>query len=99
MEIALENGADDVDAGGSTFEVTCDLDAYLTVKGAIEASDIAIQSSEVSMIASNSVELAYDDARKVMRLLEALDDHDDVQTVSSNMDISDEVASQLEADG
>ena len=99
MEIALENGAEDVSASGSIFEVTCDPDAFLTVKDAIAAANIAIQSAEVSMIASNNINVDYDDARKVMRLLDALDDHDDVQSVSSNMDISDEVAAQIDQDG
>jgi len=49
----------------------------------------------VSMIASNSVELDADAARKVIRLLESLEDHDDIQGVSSNMDMSDEVAAEL----
>jgi len=99
MEIALENGAEDVSVSGSVFEVTCDPEDFLAVKDAIEAANITIQSAEVSMIASNSINVDYDDARKVMRLLDALDDHDDVQSVSSNMDISDEVAAQIDQDG
>ena len=98
MELALESGAEDVAAEGSVFEVTCEPDAFLAVKQAIEDAGIAIVSSEVSMVASNSVQLGYADAKKVMRLLDALDDHDDVQSVASNMDISDEVAAQLGAD-
>ena len=99
MEIALENGAEDVASSPMVHEITCDPDAFLSLKEAIEAADVAITSAEVTMVASNSVHADFDTAKKVFRLIEGLEDHDDVQSVSSNIDLSDEVAAQLESAG
>jgi len=98
MEIAIEAGAEDVSTSEICFEVTTTPDAFLSVKAAIEAAGIAIESSEVTMVAANTVTVDLENARKVMRLLDALEDHDDAQNVSSNVDIPDEVAAQLDGD-
>lgn len=98
MEIALENGADDVVSAAAFREVRCDPDSFLDVKSAIESAGISIESAEIAMVAGTKISLNADTARQVMRLLDALDEHDDVQSVSSNMDLSDEVAAQLAAD-
>ncbi|MCU0958779.1 MAG: YebC/PmpR family DNA-binding transcriptional regulator [Pirellulaceae bacterium] len=99
MEIALEAGADDVKPAGDNFEVTCDPDMYGAVGEALEQAGIALAGKEVTRIPKNTVELSADDARKVIRLLEALDDHDDVQNVSANFNVSDQVLAQVEAAG
>ena len=98
MEVALESGAEDVSTSEMIYEVTCDPDAFLEVKAAIEAAGIPIESADVSMVASNNVALDLESARKVLRLLDALEDHDDIQSVASNIDIPDEVAAQLNAE-
>lgn len=96
MEIALENGAEDVSSSAMMHEITCDPTVYQDVKAALEASEIPIESSDVTNIAANTIQLeTADDAKKVLRLVEALEDHDDVESVSANFDIPDEIMSDL----
>ncbi len=97
MEIALEAGADDVKQVGDKFEITCDPDMYSQVDEALQAADLVPEAKEITRIPQNTVELEADDARKILKLVEALDDHDDVQNVSANFDISDEVMAEIEA--
>lgn len=99
MELAIEAGADDVRRSGDAFEVVCEVDAYSTVCDAIEAAEIETNSREITWLAKDTVELAGDDARKVLKLMERLDDHDDVQSVAANFDIPDQVLAELEAEG
>ncbi len=75
--------------------MTCDPDAYGSIKEALEAAGIAIQSADVTMVASSQITLDIDTARKVLRLMENLEEHDDVQSVSSNFDIPDDVMAEL----
>lgn len=95
MEVALENGAEDVNTSDMAHEVTCDPDAYGSIKEALEAAGIAIQSADVTMVAASQITLDVDTARKVLRLMENLEEHDDVQSVSSNFDIPDDVMAEL----
>lgn len=97
MEVALEAGADDVKEAGDSFEVTCDPENYASVGDALEKAEIAINAKMVTRIPMTTVDLQLEDARKVIKLLEALDDHDDVQNVSSNFSVSDEVMAAMEA--
>lgn len=98
MELALEAGAEDIvsDAQGSV-EVLTPPDAYLAVKVALLGGGFSVERSELSMVPSTSVELDLDGAEKVLRLIDALEDLDDVQNVYSNADISEEVAAQLDS--
>ncbi len=96
MELAIEAGADDVDSSEDYHEITCDPDQFLTVKEAIEAAGVPVQSADVTMVASNTVTVSLEDAKKVTRLLEALEDHDDAQSVSSNVDIPDDMLEMLD---
>lgn len=98
MELALEAGAEDIvsDAQGSV-EVLTPPDAYLAVKEALLGGGFSVERSELSMVPSTSVELDLDGAEKVLRLIDALEDLDDVQNVYSNADISEEVAAQLDS--
>ncbi len=96
MEIALENGADDVSSSTLVHEITCEPGAYQVLKDALEAADIPIASSDVTNVASNTILLeSVEQARKVLRLIEGLEDHDDVESVSANFDVSDEIMSEL----
>ncbi len=99
MEIALENGADDVATSEQIYEVTCDPSAFEGVRDAIREAEISIQSADITMVAENNVALDLEGARKVLGLVEALEEHDDVQSVSCNLDIPDEVLAQLAAEG
>jgi YebC/PmpR family DNA-binding regulatory protein len=92
MEIAADAGAEDLSDEGDRFVLTCAPGDLPAVSGALEASGIVPESAEVSMVPSTTVPVSDEgDARRVLRLLEALDDHDDVQNVWSNFDIPEEV--------
>jgi YebC/PmpR family DNA-binding regulatory protein len=95
MEICLEAGAEDVRRDGDKFEITCSPDAYGAVAGALRNAGIEPEVSEISLLANNTVELDADTARKVLKLMENLDDHDDVQSVSSNFNIPEEVMAAI----
>lgn len=96
MELALEAGADDVKHEGDQFEVTCPVDAYNEVTNAVEAAGLATETSEITFLPNDYVDVAGDDARQVLKLMERLDDHDDVQKVSSNFNIDEAVMAELE---
>lgn len=96
-EVAIESGADDVTAVDSYWEVACDPQVMSDVVATIKKADFVIESSEIIRVPSTTVEI--DDvatARTVLNLMERLDDHDDVQSVSANFSIPDEALSQLE---
>ena len=90
MEVALDAGANDITSSEGGFEVTCEPTDFLTVKQAIENAGIAMVSSEVTMVPSTTVDCDVDTGEKVLKLLESLEDHDDVQKVYSNADIPEE---------
>ncbi len=96
MEIALGAGADDMETSGEVYEITCDPIAYDALIEALKEKEIATEVAEVSMVPQNTVTITdLDVARKVLNLMEGFDDHDDVQNVSANFDISDELVAQL----
>src|SRR2546426_10619425 len=94
MEIALEAGADDVKAVGDKLELTSDAALWASVAAALSAAGLTPEVSRISRIPKNTVDLDADTARKALKLLEALDNHDDVQSVSSNFNIPDEVLAE-----
>ena len=96
MDIALEHGADDVesDADG-TIVVYTTAEDMITVRDALQAAELEASSSEVTMIASTEVDLDLDGAEKLLRMIDKLEDCDDVQNVYHNANISDEIAAQL----
>jgi YebC/PmpR family DNA-binding regulatory protein len=92
MMAALEAGAEDVSIDGDDFRVTCAPSAVHDVRDAMQAAGFKIESAESTMVASLSVEVTdTDDARKILRIIDALEDNEDVQDVYSNFDISDEL--------
>ncbi len=97
MELAMDAGADDVATVDGNFEVVCEPEAYSVVCQQLEEAGINCLSKAVTRIPDNTVDLSDEDARKVLKLMEELDDHDDVQNVSSNFNISDETMAQIEA--
>jgi YebC/PmpR family DNA-binding regulatory protein len=97
MEVALAAGAEDIRSAGTDFEVICDPDSFSDVQQALRDSGIEVQSASVTRIPKNTVGLDAETAKKVMALVEALDDHDDVQQVSANFDLPESVMAQLEA--
>ena len=97
MEVAIDAGADDVREDQGVWEIITEPAAFLDVRQTLEAAGFAIDSAEVTMIAQNTVELTGGDAAKALRLIDALEDHDDVQKVHTNVDISDDEMAKLEA--
>jgi transcriptional/translational regulatory protein YebC/TACO1 len=96
MELALEAGADDVKLAGDRWEVACEPQAMAAVVDAIAGAGLTAESSEIVRIPTNSVDVEdVETARKVLALMEKLDDHDDVQSVSANFNIPDEALAQL----
>ena len=95
MEIALENGADDVRQEGDKFEVTCDPDVFSDLTNGLEQAEIEVDVSQVTRIPSSTVDLDVEMGRKVLRLMELLDDHDDVQNVSANFNLADDALAQI----
>ncbi len=98
MEVALESGADDVQAPEDSgfWTVLTDIPAFLVVKDALEAAGIEIESAEITRLPQNTVELDRESARKMLNLIDALEDSEDVQKVYSNAEISDEVLASLD---
>jgi len=98
MEVAIEAGAEDVRQVGDKFEVTSAVDDFQSVKEALAKHDIQVEASEIMRIPSTTVDLNAEVGRKVLKLLETLDDHDDVQAVSANFNLSDEAMAEIAAD-
>jgi len=92
----LEAGAEEVNDLGDSFEVVSEATDLVAVRTALQAGGIDYDSAESSFVPSMQVELDEDGARKVMRLVDALEDSDDVQNVWANFDVSDEVLEALE---
>jgi len=91
LEIVLEAGGDDLQEDGGNMEIFTAPDAFAPVVSAMESAGIQPRSSSVDMIPQNVVRCEPDQARKVLNMLEALEEHEDVQNVWANFDIDDEV--------
>jgi YebC/PmpR family DNA-binding regulatory protein len=99
MMAALEAGAEDVTDQGDTFDITTAPTDFTAVRDALAEAGIAMASSDPTMIATTAVPLTTEaDARKVLRVLDALEDHDDVQNVYANFDIPDEIFQAVSAE-
>src|ERR671931_1354542 len=95
MEVALEAGAEDVEAGAEGYTVTTAPGDLRAVRAAFDAAGIPYESAEVGMVPSVSVPLDREGAVKVLRLLDALEDLDDTQDVYANFDIPDEIMAEV----
>jgi YebC/PmpR family DNA-binding regulatory protein len=95
MSIALDAGADDLKRSGSTYEITCDPAHFNQVQEALKKNNITPQVAEITQIGKAPVDVDAETAKKVMRLVEALDDHDDVQNVYTNLNLTEEVAAAM----
>lgn len=92
---AIDAGAEDVVLEGDVFEIRCDAADFMAVRSGLENAGIQYSSAELTMIPKNTVALDESDARKTLRLLDALEDNDDVQDVYANFDIPDHVMESL----
>ncbi|NUP48664.1 MAG: YebC/PmpR family DNA-binding transcriptional regulator [Catenulispora sp.] len=97
LESVLEAGAEEVNDLGEAFEVVSEASDLIPVRTALQGAGIDYESAESSFLPSVQVELDEDGARKVFRLIEALEDSDDVQNVYANFDVSDEVMEKIDA--
>jgi YebC/PmpR family DNA-binding regulatory protein len=95
MELALDAGADDVRRVDANFEVTCDPSAFQAVTDALAGAKIEPEMKEISRLPKSTVDLDVEAARKVLKLMERLDDHDDVQNVSANFNIPQEAMAEI----
>ena len=99
MEVAMEAGAEDLSDEGDRWVVTAAAGDLAAVRDGLEAAGMTVDSAELAMVPSTTVAVtAEGEARRVLRLLEALDDHDDVQSVWSNFDIPDDVLAAAAAE-
>ncbi len=96
LNVALDAGADDMNDDGSAWEIVCSPESFEAVRDAVKGMGIEPASAEVAMIPQNYVKLQGKEAQQMLKLMEALDDHDDVQNVATNADIS---TGELEAAG
>ena len=97
FEVALEGGADDIGDGGDVFEVTVAPEKLEDVKTALDKAGIPVASAEVAMVPQSTVTLRGREAEQTLKLLEVLEDHDDVQKVAANVDIPQEEVERLSA--
>ena len=97
MLAALEAGAEDVRESDGLFEVSCAASDYPAVKAALTDAGLSIEDAEVTQLPSTTVPVDEKTAPKVLRLIDALEDLDDVQNVYSNFDIADDVMAALAA--
>jgi YebC/PmpR family DNA-binding regulatory protein len=89
MGIALDAGADDIKNVGDAFEITCDPTAFMTVKAALTKANIPLAAAQITQIGKAPVDCDTETGQKVLKLLEALDENDDVQNVYSNLNMTD----------
>jgi len=95
MNIVLENGGEDLHDDGDTWEVTTEPSAYETVLEAIKKAGMEVVHSQVGMVPQNYIKLEGAAANQMIRLLETIEDHDDVQNVYSNFDVDQEQLEQV----
>ncbi len=95
MEIAIEAGADDVKTVKGSYEVYCQPEDFEAVEKGLEAAGLKPTLAEISRIPSDTIDLDADDAVKVLKLIDSLEENDDIQSVTSNFNIPDEIMEQI----
>jgi YebC/PmpR family DNA-binding regulatory protein len=95
MGIALDAGADDLKRSDSTFDLTCDPSLFTQVQQALQKAGITPTVAEISQVPKVQVDADPETAQKVLRLMETLDDHDDVQNVYSNLNMTEQMVEQM----
>ncbi|MFX4287374.1 YebC/PmpR family DNA-binding transcriptional regulator [Janibacter sp. G349] len=98
LEIVLEAGAEEINDFGDSWQIVSEATDFVAVRTALQEAGVDYDSAEASFLPSMQVPLDKEGAKKMIRVVEALEDSDDVQDVFTNGDISDEVLAQLEAD-
>ena len=96
MEAALEAGAQDVQRSDDAFEIVTTFEELGPVRSALEDRGFAIASAQVELVPQTTIELEGDAARRMLKLMDALEDHDDVQKVAANFDIAESILEEIE---
>ncbi|MGI9429858.1 MAG: YebC/PmpR family DNA-binding transcriptional regulator [Bythopirellula sp.] len=96
LELAMESGAEDVKTEGDKFEVICEPETFAAVQDALQSAEIESEVAELNRIPNDTVDLDVETAKKVLKMMDELDDHDDVQSVSANFNIPADAMAQLE---
>ncbi|MTA53445.1 MAG: YebC/PmpR family DNA-binding transcriptional regulator [Actinobacteria bacterium] len=97
MTAALEAGADDIEPDGESWRILTDPSVVYDVKDALEAAGIEVQSAESTMVSSNTIEVTVlEDARQILRIMDMLEDNDDVQDVFANFDIDESLMQEID---
>lgn len=92
MTVALEAGADDIERDGDSWKILTDPSVVYDVKDAMESAGITPQSAESTMVSSTTIEVAdVTDAKQILRIMDMLEDNDDVQDVYANFDIDESI--------
>ena len=91
MEVALAGGAEDISEDGDQWQITTDPTDFMAVREALDESGVGYASAELTMVPRTTVEVTEKEARQVLRLIDELEDNDDVQDVYANFDISEEI--------
>jgi len=97
LDLALSAGAEDMTDAGDQFEIVTDPQNFAAVKEALDRANIETASAEVAMQPENTTPVSGKEAEQTMALIEALEDHDDIQSVSANFDIAQEELERLSA--
>ena len=96
MAAAIDAGADDVERDGDSWKVLTDSSVVWDVKDALESAGIVVQSGESTMVSSTTIEVTdKDDARNILRIMDMLEDNDDVQDVYANFDIAESIMEEV----
>lgn len=96
LDLALNAGADDMQTAGDLFEITCEPAAYEELKKTLEENGIPIEVAEISMVPQSTIDVSDEQtARRIISLMEAFEDHEDVQNTYANFDIPEEMISQI----
>lgn len=91
MDVAISAGADDISLDGEQWQVTTEPGALMSVRAGLDQSGIAVASAELTMLPKTTVAPTEKEARQILRLVDALEENDDVQDVYANFDISEEI--------
>ena len=95
FSISLDAGAEDVKTGDKNYEVLCDPKDFENVKSAFQAKEIKWETAELTKLPNSTIKVTGNDAKQLLALIEALEEHDDVQKVYANFDIPDEVLEEM----
>jgi transcriptional/translational regulatory protein YebC/TACO1 len=95
LDTVLEAGAEEVNDLGESFEIVSEAGDVVAVRTALQSAGVDYESAEATFLPSVSVPLDEDGARKIFRLIEALEESDDVQNVYANFDVSDDILEKV----